>query len=249
MINKFLDLMKFTQARIGIEKTGNSLATKEQLKLKISLSEAKYAIYKKWELEEFHKNISQSEVESIILKSKIDTKEQFLMRPDLGQILHIESEKNLRVLSIKKNFDIVFCISDGLSGLAITNHFNNFWNIFYPQFKKLHDNPPIFALVPYGRVAVSDHVGEILSAKISVIFIGERPGLSAFDSMGIYLTYNPKVGNANSARNCISNIRPPYGLGYEEASNNLLYLIQESLKLGYSGVDLKLASTPQKLKS
>jgi ethanolamine ammonia-lyase small subunit len=94
-------------------------------------------------------------------------------------------------------------------------------------------------LTPNGRVALSDEVGELLGARAAAIIVGERPGLSAADSLGIYLTYGPRPGTTDAQRNCISNVRPPEGLGYEAAAAKLGYLAAEALRRGVSGVALK----------
>jgi ethanolamine ammonia-lyase small subunit len=94
-------------------------------------------------------------------------------------------------------------------------------------------------LVPDARVAVADEIGSLLKARLSVIIVGERPGLSATDSLGIYLTYSPRIGNSDAERNCLSNIRPPSGLSYETAASKLAYLTVQALQRGISGVALK----------
>ena len=94
-------------------------------------------------------------------------------------------------------------------------------------------------LAPNGRVALSDEVGEVLGSRAAAIIVGERPGLSAADSLGIYLTYGPRPGTTDAQRNCIPNIRPPEGLGYEAAAAKLDYLAAEALRRGVSGVALK----------
>lgn len=136
--------------------------------------------------------------------------------------------------------DIAFIATDGLSPKGIDNHLIPFWETFKPLLKKnLGDLKVALVLVPFGRVAISDEIGSALKARESVIFVGERPGLSSFDSLGIYMTYNPKHGNTDANRNCISNIHPPEGLSYESAAEKLIDLLKESFRLKLSGVNLK----------
>jgi ethanolamine ammonia-lyase small subunit len=120
-----------------------------------------------------------------------------------------------------------------------------FLAVFLPELEReafYQGRPFPFVLLPFSRVACADHVGELLGSTLSVIFVGERPGLSAHDSLGIYLTYGPRVGTLDGQRNCISNVRPPHGLSYELACQQLLYLMRESLARRLSGVDLKMES-------
>jgi ethanolamine ammonia-lyase small subunit len=135
--------------------------------------------------------------------------------------------------------DIAFSVSDGLSAAAIDAHFLPLWEKIETALKAGRLTRFPLVLVPFGRVAVGDAIGEALGAKLSVIFIGERPGLTSADSLGIYLTYQPRRGTPDASRNCLSNIRPPEGMGYELASEKLLYYVRESLRRQISGVTLK----------
>ena len=173
-----------------------------------------------------------------LTSSLISTREEFLKMPHLGKKLSLNSIHLLEQLNEK--YDLVFSVSDGLSASAIENHFIPFWKVFAPLLIQYNFKIAPIILIPFGRVAVGNHAGEMLGAKVSAIFIGERPGLSSQDSMGIYLTYAPNRESKDSESNCLSNIRPPHGLSYEEGAKSLLYLILESMKLKYSGVNLKL---------
>ena len=130
----------------------------------------------------------------------------------------------------------MFIIADGLSANAVQRHAIPFLKKIMPLIQHLNVDKLIVA--EQGRVAISDEIGELRKAAITVILIGERPGLSSSDSMGIYLTFGPKVGNTDEKRNCISNIRQQ-GLPYDIAAHKLNALIQESFRLKLSGVNLK----------
>lgn len=133
------------------------------------------------------------------------------------------------------SFDLIFVITDGLSVEAVNVHAVRLIQEILPNLTEKYKIG--IALVEQGRVAIADEIGELLNAKMTAIFIGERSGLSSPQSMGIYTTYAPKVGLTDERRNCISNIHP-HGLSYELASNQLFSLINQSFALKYSGVDL-----------
>jgi ethanolamine ammonia-lyase small subunit len=167
-----------------------------------------------------------------------------LARPDLGKILTAESCLALQELKKNHNFDIAWIVSDGLSTAAIETHFIPLWGYCKALLEDNHLRSSPLILAPFSRVAIADEIGEILKCRLAIIFIGERPGLSSVDSLGIYLTYHPKLGNQDSNRNCISNIRPPDELSYQLASLKLNYLIHESIRRGLSGVSLKEEARP-----
>jgi ethanolamine ammonia-lyase small subunit len=223
-------LRTFTQARIGLGRSGSAVPTSRLLEFQLAHAQARDAVLRVWDVESFAKVLGE---DSILVTSQVDTRDAFLKRPDLGRQL---SPASRAALQPSAN-ELAIIVSDGLSSKAIETHFLPFWKVFAPQIRDLQYSPLVLA--PYARVALSDEVGAALGAKLSIIFIGERPGLSSSDSMGIYLTYHPKLGNHDANRNCISNIRPPDGLSYEQASAKLTYLIRESLRRQLSGVNLK----------
>lgn len=230
-----------TQARVGQNKSGCSLTTTEVLQFNLDHALARDAIHASWNYEKMIETVNSQGIETCFIQTKAHDRKTYLLNPSLGCEISEDDEKKIKNQFLKTNdvFDIVLIVTDGLSAFAIEQHCILFLNEFYSklQSKKFNIAPIIFA--PYGRVALSDALGNLLQAKIAIIFVGERPGLSAADSMGIYLTYNPKIGKQNSDRNCISNIRPPFGLNYGDAANQLFYLIEKSLKEGFSGSTLK----------
>ncbi|MEQ1531316.1 MAG: ethanolamine ammonia-lyase light chain EutC, partial [Methylococcales bacterium] len=136
-------------------------------------------------------------------------------------------------------FDVLLIISNGLSSTAVQRHGLDLLQAIIAVYRDASLRVGPICLLANARVAVADEIGALLKARLSVIMVGERPGLSAADSLGLYLTYAPKSGNTDAERNCISNIRPPEGLCYQRAAAKLSYLSREALQRGFSGVALK----------
>ncbi|MBM3642115.1 MAG: ethanolamine ammonia-lyase subunit EutC, partial [Alphaproteobacteria bacterium] len=172
----------------------------------------------------------------VCVRSAARDRRSFLLRPDLGRRLDDESRERLK--SAAGDYDLAFVIAEGLSARAIDRH-------AIPLLEKtLHSLDrhswmiaPI-VLAEQGRVALGDDIGETLGARLVAVFIGERPGLSSPDSLGVYLTFAPRVGRTDAERNCLSNIRPQ-GLTYDEAARKLLYLCNEARRRKLTGVELK----------
>ena len=138
----------------------------------------------------------------------------------------------------ERPFDLAFVVADGLSALAVMQHAAPFLAVLRPRLLAQRWSLAPIAIVQQGRVAVGDEVGELLGAKLVVVLIGERPGLSSPDSMGLYITWAPAVGLTDERRNCISNVRPA-GLRYDEAAARLHYLVTEAHRRQLTGVGLK----------
>lgn len=232
------NLRSWTDARIALGRTGTSLRTRDVLSFQMDHARARDAVHQVLDTDAAFGDISYLEVES-----RASDRAMFLQRPDLGRLLTDQSEDMLRSHE-RKGFDISFTVSAGLSSTAITENFAPFWKILGPSLDTLGLSIAPLCFVEQGRVAVGDHVAQTLGARMAVVLIGERPGLSSPDSMGIYLTYDPKVGTTDESRNCISNIRPA-GLSYENAATILCALISQSFERRVSGVNLKLDSALQ----
>lgn len=233
-----------TQARIGLTRTGHSVSTQDLLRFQIAHALARDAVQETWDVERIEKKLKALGEKPLRVESGVSIREQYLKFPTLGRVLSKASHEKLARYSKRHHVDIVFIITDGLSARAIDTHLVPFWKILKPllasEFGKLKI---CIVLAPYARVAISDDIGKVLGAKLSVIIVGERPGLSSVDSLGIYLTYAPKPGNSDANRNCISNVHPPEGLAYAIAAEKLLFLMTESLRLKLSGVSLKEETT------
>jgi len=235
----FDKLSSITQARLNLGISGVGMPTKPLLAFNYDHSLAKDAVYAQLNIPILQRSLAELGLECNLLTTQASTREIYLKRPDLGRKL---DKTSLALLTQKtqEEKDVVVIISDGLSAKAIQNHAVPFLKELLPNLNDLRIGK--IMLVENGRVALSDEIGENTPAKLCILLIGERPGLSSPDSMGIYLTYGPKVGNTDEKRNCISNIHR-HGLSYKLASFKLTYLIRESLHLKLSGVHLKEDTT------
>jgi ethanolamine ammonia-lyase small subunit len=172
------------------------------------------------------------------LQSCAIDKKQYLQRPDFGRKLNQHSIDIIHKEDSNISYDICINIADGLSADAVNKHALPLMHLLIPMLKEKNYSIAPICIIEQGRVAISDETGYLLNSKLSIILIGERPGLSATDSLGVYLTYNPKVGNNDALRNCISNIRPE-GLTYDIAAQKIVALINEAMRLKMTGVGLK----------
>lgn len=229
-------LKEFTQARIAIGSTGNGIPTKPALEFKLAHAHARDAVYSVMDSETIADELEQFYLPVLHLHSQATSREQYLQRPDLGRLLD-DSSVN-RLADQLTNDGIVFILADGLSATAINQNAVELLKLLIPKLRAAGLKLAPLCLVEQGRVAIADGIAGELGASLSVILIGERPGLSSADSMGAYLTYMPKPGLTDDSRNCISNIRPE-GLPVAQAADKLFYLIQESLNRKLSGVALK----------
>jgi ethanolamine ammonia-lyase small subunit len=232
-------LTQFTPARIALGRAGMSLPTAAHLDFQLAHALARDAVAVPLDFSELEQAMQQQGYETLLLQTQADTHQAYLQRPDLGRLLNPISADCLRQAALQRTApDIAVIVADGLSSKAIEGHAEPFLRLLIPQ---LHDSGYAMApicLVKHGRVAIGDAIAEMLSARLCVVLIGERPGLSSPDSMGIYFTYRAKSGSTDAERNCISNIHR-HGLSYRQALQKLCYLLGKADRLGYSGVHLK----------
>ncbi len=229
-------LRDFTTARVELGRAGHSLPTAELLDFQLAHARARDAVHLALDVGSLGVELRQKKIDYVTLASAAVDRATYLHRPDLGRRLNAESRT--RVESLAGDYDAAFIVADGLSALAVHRHAAPLLELV---LAKLDWHVAPVAIVEQGRVAVGDEIGELLGAKLSVVFIGERPGLSSPDSLGIYLTWQPRTGRTDAERNCISNIRAE-GLSYQAAAEKLLFLMNESRRLKLSGVRLKEAS-------
>ncbi|PJZ44920.1 ethanolamine ammonia-lyase subunit EutC [Leptospira brenneri] len=243
----FLDEWKeFSNARIGLPRSGGSISTKEVLRFRLDHARARDAVNLSPDFLKLTQSLDMmgksKNLSSLLVKSQVDTKEEYLLRPDLGRRLDFESTCKLQPLA--GDFDLVLIAVDGLSAKAIDENLIPFFELLTDSIEKKQMSMAPIILSKFGRVAIGDEIGEILNAKVSVVVIGERPGLSSADSLGVYITYHPQVGKTDESRNCISNVRPS-GFSFESAVQKTIYLIQESMQRKLSGVELKDEMPPE----
>jgi ethanolamine ammonia-lyase small subunit len=240
LTDPLLALRSLTSARIALGRTGISLPTSAQLDFQYAHAQARDAVHLPFDHAGLRAQLTAQGRASLLLHSAATDRDCYLQRPDLGRRLQGDSAQQLRDYAQANpgGVDLAIVIADGLSALAVHRH-------SLPLLARLEEQAltegwslaPV-VLVEQGRVAVADEVGELLGARMTVILIGERPGLSSPDSLGLYFTYQPKVGLTDAYRNCISNVRLE-GLSYALATHRLLCLMREACRRQLSGVDLK----------
>ena len=230
--NPWHALRRHTQARIALGRSGVSLPTSKQLAFQLAHAQARDAVH----LELDVPALAVREPGSIGLHSAAATRAIYLQRPDLGRRLGEASRQRLAACSQGVDLALVAC--DGLSALAIERHAAPFLAALRARLALEAWTVSPLVIVQQGRVAAGDEVGELLQARAVLVLIGERPGLSSPDSLGLYLTWAPKVGLLDDSRNCISNVRPE-GMPYAQAAYRLHYLLSQAFARRMSGVGLK----------
>jgi ethanolamine ammonia-lyase small subunit len=226
------------------------MPTRAQLDFQYAHAQARDAVHLPFDHVALSAQLGERGRESILLHSAAIDRNSYLQRPDLGRKLSAGSAQALREYASANpgGVDLAIVVADGLSALAVHRHTLPFLARLEEQISAENWSVAPVILVEQGRVAVADEIGELLSAKMTVILIGERPGLSSPDSLGLYFTYNPKVGLTDAYRNCISNVRLE-GLSYGMAAHRLLYLMREACRRQLSGVNLKDEAQVQTLES
>ncbi|VEF13061.1 ethanolamine ammonia-lyase small subunit [Pseudomonas fluorescens] len=238
--NPWLELRRLTPARIALGRTGTSLPTQAQLDFQFAHAQARDAVHLAFDHAGLGAQLSERGRESLLLHSAAQDRNSYLQRPDLGRKLSDESAQTLRDYATAHpgGVDLVIVVADGLSALAVHRHTLPFLTRLEEQMNGDGWSLAPVVLVEQGRVAIGDEIGQLLGAQMVVMLIGERPGLSSPDSLGLYFTYAPKIGLTDAFRNCISNVRLE-GLSYGMAAHRLLYLMREACRRQLSGVNLK----------
>ena len=237
--NPWGELRRFTSARIALGRAGTSLPTRPHLAFQLAHARARVAVHREADFTALRSALQALGPEVHLLHSAAATRPIYLQRPDLGRRLDEASAAALDGAARgRPGPDVVFVIGDGLSSLAIEANAVPFLDAVLPELRQAGWRVGPLALVRNARVAIGDEIGERLGAALVVVLIGERPGLSSPDSLGIYLSWQPRVGLTDEARNCISNVRAQ-GLSYPVAAHKLRYLMEQARQRGHSGVSLK----------
>ncbi len=218
-----IDLRRFTPARVSLGRTGHSLPTAELLRFDLDHARARDAV---------HQPLDATAIgrPHLLVHSAALDRREFLRRPDLGRQLAPGTDLP------HGDCDLSIVVADGLSAPAAAHHAGPLLDALMPMLADWHVAPLVVAL--QARVALGDAIGTALGARMVVVLIGERPGLTSPDSLGVYLTWNPRPGRTDAERNCISNIRSE-GLAYDLAAQKLHFLMSEARTRRLSGVDLK----------
>ncbi len=250
----WVQLKKFTRARIALGRVGSSLPTCEVLDFGLAHAMARDAVHLALDVGALETAIQAQGFSTIRVHSRAPDRANYLLRPDWGRRLDDNSLIDLKNNSglnggLKKTksrpIDLLIVVADGLSSLAISRH-------VLPMLAEIRQLLPTdwqlgpVVIASQARVAIGDEIGQALNARMVAMLIGERPGLSSPDSLGIYLTYQPTLGLSDADRNCISNVRPE-GLQYTAAAKKLMWLAGQAMRLKLSGVALKDESDVQEI--
>ena len=231
------ELKAFTAARIALGRSGTSVPLREALAFRLAHAHARDAVYSALEIEPLLAGLAELRVTSERIRSQAKDRQEYLQRPDWGRRLDEKSSAQLAEAA-GEGCDVVIVLADGLSATAINDHALPLLRLLLPQLREAGLRLGPVAVAEQSRVALGDEVGQLLKARLVLMLIGERPGLSSPNSLGAYLTYGPKTGLTDETRNCVSNIRPE-GLTYPAAAAKVFYLINEALRRKLSGVELK----------
>jgi ethanolamine ammonia-lyase small subunit len=235
------ELRRHTPARIGLGRSGTALPTDEVLRFAAAHAAARDAVHVPLDVDALQAGLAADAWPAVhAVTSRAADRAEYLRRPDLGRRLIAADAQRLQAVAGDAPADLCVVLADGLSAPALQRH-------AVPLLQALRaalgEDGAAFTWAPLviatqARVALADEVGALLQARVALILIGERPGLSSPDSLGAYLTHAPAIGSNDAERNCVSNIRPE-GLAYANAAARIAWLLREALRRGLSGVALK----------
>ncbi|MGW1465122.1 ethanolamine ammonia-lyase subunit EutC [Streptomyces sp. NPDC002308] len=231
-------LRRHTPARVGLGRTGHALPLRHLLEFQAAHALARDAVHRAVDFDALRTGLTGHPVAEV--RSAAPDRAAYLRRPDLGRRLHPDDGPRLAGLP---GGGTLVVIADGLSATAVQLHALPLLEALVPLLGgdggsgAGREAVPV-VLASQARVALGDEIGERVGARLVLVLIGERPGLSAADSLGVYLTYGPRTGRRDAERNCVSNIHPPAGLGYRAAAHTVASLVAGAERLGLSGVAL-----------
>lgn len=245
--HRALDLRTLTPARVAMDSTGVSLTTRHSLEFSVAHAQARDAVHSALGVPSLMGELRARGLAAIAVKSSARDRTEYLRRPDLGRTLAPSSAARLAECSVKdwpSGTPISIILADGLSALAVERHAVSLLDSLLPLLGlNASQSSASWVLTPIvvaeqARVALGDEIGAALGAKVTVMLIGERPGLSSPASLGAYVTWAPGAGRMDAERNCISNIRTE-GLDYDAAAEKIAWLLTEARRLGLTGVELR----------
>ncbi|WP_246796369.1 ethanolamine ammonia-lyase subunit EutC [Burkholderia perseverans] len=232
-------LKSFTNARIALGRAGSSLPTAPLLAFNLSHAQARDAVHQPLDADRLRGELEATGFATLAADSAAPDRQHYLRRPDLGRRLSDPSRAALgEAADGAGEPDLVFVIGDGLSAFAAAKQALPLLNAVRGRLEADGWTLGPVVVARQARVALGDEIGELLRARFVAMLIGERPGLSSPDSLGVYLTHAPRVGCHDAQRNCISNVRPE-GLPHAAAAHKLHYLLTQARRLGLTGVGLK----------
>lgn len=231
-------LRQHTPARVGLGRSGASLPTRELLAFGAAHAQARDAVHLPLDVEALCTRIERLGLPTVRVRSAASDRATYLLRPDLGRRLDAASAAALDTLRPRaESCDLLLVVADGLSSAAIERQAVPLIDALLRQCPPAWQIGPV-VVATQARVALGDEIGERLGVPLVAVLIGERPGLSSPDSLGVYLTYAPRVGRSDAERNCLSNVREQ-GLTHDAAARKLWWLAQASRRLQLTGVELK----------
>jgi ethanolamine ammonia-lyase small subunit len=225
-----------TPARIALPRAGSAIATPAHLAFQLAHARARDAVHAPFDTDALLQGLHERGLSTLTLHSAAADRAAYLARPDLGRRLDPASRQAAE--AAPRGCDLVFVVGDGLSAQAAASHALPLIEESLPTLGSDGWRIGPVAVVAQGRVAIGDEIGEILGAMLVCVLIGERPGLTSPDSLGAYLTWQPRIGRTDAERNCLSNIRPA-GMAYDEAAQRLSYLCGQARLRQCTGVTLK----------
>lgn len=230
-------LAALTPARIGIGRTGSGLGTRQTLGFALAHAQARDAVHAELDVPALAAALATLGVSALPVASRAAGRASYLLRPDLGRSLAAEARPAITEAGAG-GCDIALVIADGLSARAVAAHAARFIAAFLPLAARHGWSLSPAVIVTQGRVAIGDEIGGLLGARLTLLLVGERPGLSCPDSLGLYVTHAPRPGRNDGERNCVSNIHGA-GLSPTEAAARAAWLVEAALSRGLSGVALK----------
>lgn len=233
-------LRGLTPARIGLGQSGGSLPTGAHLSFQLAHARARDAVHERLDPPVLVARLAAIGLAAVTVRSAAHDRITYLQRPDLGRRLEPESRGRLGRATAERSapFDVCFIIADGLSAPAAERHAPAVLAALASRLTAEDWRLAPVVVVEQGRVGIGDEIGAVCGAQMVAVLLGERPGLSSPDSLGIYVTWAPAVGRRDADRNCISNVRPE-GLPPELAADRLHFLLSEARRRKLTGIALK----------